>query len=64
MGSASELEYHLLFARDLGLLPERAYDEVTGAAVEVKRMLTGLAARLTDQIRKAEAAREKRTTEG
>ena len=64
MGSASELEYHLLFARDLGLLPERAYSELTGAAVEVKRMLTGLASRLTGQIRKAEAAREKRTTEG
>jgi four helix bundle protein len=64
LGSASELEYHLLFARDLGLLPERAYEELTGATTEVKRMLTGLASRLTDQIRKAEAARDKRTTEG
>ena len=65
LGSASELEYHLLFARDLGLLPDRAYKQLTDATIEVKRMLTGLASRLTDQIRKAESSStRKRTTEG
>jgi four helix bundle protein len=46
LGSASELEYHLLFARDLGLLPKSAYEELIAATIEVKRMLTGLAGRL------------------
>jgi four helix bundle protein len=63
LGSASELEYHLLFARDLGLMPERAHKQLTDATIEVKRMLTGLASRLTDQIRKAESSTGKRTTE-
>jgi four helix bundle protein len=50
LGSSSELEYHLLFARDLGLLPGPVYEELTAATSEVKRMLSGLVARLTDQI--------------
>ena len=52
LGSASELEYHLLLARDLGLLPERAYKQLTAATQEVKRMLVGLATRLSDQLRR------------
>ena len=59
LGSASELEYHLLFARDLGLVQERTYGELSAATVEVKRMLSGLAARLTDHIRKDERSRLK-----
>jgi four helix bundle protein len=47
LGSASELEYHLLLARDLGLLPDAAYERLAATTVEVKRMLSGLAARLT-----------------
>ncbi len=54
LGSASELEYHLLFAHDLGLLPESAYEKLNAATIEVKRMLTGLAGRLSAQ-RKAES---------
>lgn len=41
-GSASELEYHFLLARDLGLLPEPNYQKVNQAVVEVKRMLAAL----------------------
>jgi four helix bundle protein len=48
LGSASELEYHFLFARDLGLLPKSAYERLTAATIEVKRMLTGLAGRLSE----------------
>jgi four helix bundle protein len=39
MGSASEVEYHLLLARDLGLLDAAAHAVLDDRAVEVKRML-------------------------
>ncbi len=42
MGSASELEYHLLLVRDLGLLDESQHQALAAEVVEVKRMLTGL----------------------
>jgi four helix bundle protein len=42
MGSASELDYHLLLARDLKLLDAKAYTDLAGRTSEVKRMLTGL----------------------
>lgn len=41
-GSASELEYHFLLARDLHLLDTAAYARRDGAVVEVKRMLSAL----------------------
>jgi four helix bundle protein len=40
MGSASELEYHLLLARDLELLKSLDYERLSGEVVEVKRMLS------------------------
>lgn len=42
LGSGSELEYHLLLARDLGLLSGAVYDPLAAQVVEVKRMLAGL----------------------
>ncbi len=42
MGSASELEYHLLLARDLGYLNGETYAALDARVVEIKRMLTGL----------------------
>ena len=48
LGSACELEYHLLLARDLGFLAEPAYGPLSAQVVEVKRMLTGLIRRLGD----------------
>lgn len=47
LGSACELEYHLLLARDLGLVPESKHRPLALQAVEVKRMLVGLIRRLT-----------------
>ena len=41
-GSASELEYHLLLARDLNLLQKPDYERLSGQAVAVKRMLVSL----------------------
>ena len=47
MGSASELDYHLLLARDLKLLHVTDYAELARETTEVKRMLTGLIQKLT-----------------
>jgi four helix bundle protein len=41
-GSASEVEYHLLLARDLHLLGEDAFLELSRQADEVQGMLTAL----------------------
>jgi four helix bundle protein len=41
MGSASELESHLLLARDLGYLPAAHLGGLVNKTVEVKKMLTG-----------------------
>jgi four helix bundle protein len=46
MGSASELEYHLLLARDLGLLAPQPYQDIQEQLGSVKRMLSGLLKRL------------------
>ena len=51
LGSASELEYHLLLVRDLGMLPDSEFLRLSGLATEVKRMLSGLAARLSSGIK-------------
>ena len=40
MGSASELEYHLLLAHDIGLLDNPSYEQLSQGTTEVKRMLT------------------------
>ncbi|HET7220674.1 MAG TPA: four helix bundle protein [Vicinamibacterales bacterium] len=49
LGSACELEYHLLLARDLGFLAKEAYESLHPQVVEVKRMLTGLIRRLVTE---------------
>jgi four helix bundle protein len=46
MGSASELEYHILLARDLTYLSDVIYDRLQNRVVEVKRMLTSLICRV------------------
>src|SRR5262245_47449991 len=51
MGSASELEYHLLLARDLTLLTAADHAALTEQTTEVKRMLTGLLQNLTAERR-------------
>lgn len=47
MGSASELEYRLLLARDLKLIDPDQYEELEQKTIEVKRMLAALITRLT-----------------
>ena len=40
MGSASELEYHLILSRDLGYLTSEEHKQLNEDTTEVKRMLT------------------------
>ena len=42
LASASELEYHLLLALDLGLISRHTYCDLETRVKEVKRMLTSL----------------------
>lgn len=53
MGSASELEYHLLLAKDLNLLHPATHADLDTRTTEVKRMLAAL-------IQKLRAANPKR----
>ena len=46
MGSASELEYHFLLAKDLTFLPHREFEELTVTVSEVKRMLAAFIKKL------------------
>jgi four helix bundle protein len=45
-GSASELEYHLLLAKDLGFLEAAAHHKLAEQTTEIKRMLTALIQKL------------------
>ena len=47
MGSASELEYQLLLARDLEMLAATEANALSDQVIEVKRMLAALLSRLT-----------------
>ena len=47
MGSASELEYHLLLACDLKFLNQTEYDRLVSDVTEVKRMLASFILKLT-----------------
>jgi four helix bundle protein len=47
MGSASELEYHLLLAHDLRLLNSPRYEQVAQQTIEVKKMLATLIQKLS-----------------
>lgn len=42
MGSAYEVEYHALLAKDLGLLEPDTYRRLEALIIEVKRMLAAL----------------------
>jgi four helix bundle protein len=46
LGSASETLYHLLLARDTGVLAPERHDDLSSRVIEVRRMLTGLAKRI------------------
>ncbi len=47
MGSANELDYHLLLARDIDILDVSSYDRLVNQLDDVRRMLTVFIQRLT-----------------
>ena len=54
-GSASELEYHLLWARDWNLLPPKDYEELHHQATELQPMLTAFMPKLNPDRRVLES---------
>lgn len=46
MGTACELEYPLLLAQELDFLERTDFDRLSGALVEIKKMLSGLIGKL------------------
>lgn len=46
LGSANEVEYHLLLARDLGFLDAALHDRLSADALELQRMLASFINRL------------------
>ena len=47
-GSATELEYHLLLARDLGFIASQQHEELHTAVNEVKKLLRGFIKQLAN----------------
>ena len=50
MGSASELDYHLLLSRDLEFMTEDDFKRVTKNLVEVRKMLTSFLSSVEEQL--------------
>ena len=51
LGSASELEYHFLLARDLSFVTEESYKHLDHRVVEINRVLASLACKVqTDRL--------------
>jgi four helix bundle protein len=57
LSSASELEYHLIASRDLGLIRESDFVSLLTQVIEVRRMIHGLLNRMaaTEQVEPATA---------
>ncbi len=53
-GSAQELEYHLLLARDLGLIDPEVHQRLERRTLEVRRMLHGLWTSIQTREREAQ----------
>jgi four helix bundle protein len=62
-GSASELDYHLLLARDLGFLTETEYLPLTVSLTRIRKMLTSLIFRVRPVARKPTLKRTPRTND-
>jgi four helix bundle protein len=50
MGSASELDYHLLLSRDLGLMNGDDFARTANELTEVRKMLTSFLSSVEEQI--------------
>jgi len=61
--SATELEAQLALARDYGVLPQRAWEELTEETVDARRMLFGLRAKVLASIDTNSVVTQQRTTQ-
>jgi four helix bundle protein len=52
-GSASEVEHHLLLARDLKFMPGSAYADLERKLAEVQRMLTSLVSAIQEKAKQS-----------
>ena len=50
MGSATELEYHMLLSRDLGLIAPTTFESLNDEVTQIKRMLTTFIQRVRARI--------------
>jgi four helix bundle protein len=50
MGSASELDYHLLLSRDLGFMEDEDFERTAAHLTEVRKMLTSFLGSVEAQI--------------
>jgi four helix bundle protein len=50
MGSASELDYHLLLCRDFAFISGEQYDRTMRELVRIRKMRSGLLASIEKQI--------------
>lgn len=57
LNSASELEYHLTVARDIGVLPNKTFTPLSVQVVEVRKMLHGLVKSVASESRVASKPR-------
>jgi len=62
MGSASELEYHLLLAHDLDYLDSKKHTALEQQVTEVKRMLAGFIRQLKPARRQSRASQQPPTS--
>lgn len=51
MGSASELDYHLLVSRDLGFMNDNDFSRITAGLTEVRKMLTAFLSSVEEQVK-------------
>lgn len=54
LNSASELEYHLMVAHEIGVIDAADFDALSSQAAEVRKMLHGLLNRVLVSPRRAE----------
>jgi four helix bundle protein len=59
MGSASELDYHLLLSRDLGLMNVDDFTRAANELTEVRKMLTSFLSSVEEQIDQKSKAAER-----
>ena len=50
MGSASELDYHLLLSHDLGFMKSNDFTRTASALTEVRKMLTSFLSSVEEKI--------------